>query len=114
MQFAKLSEGLTAEMEKKDSDLKTLITENASLRASMETVNQQLAAFLMQSSHTASRDTGTNPASEEMATMLRTPKSMSKAKVSNQASPVTVPMSNELVKEHACDILFKDIGAHMT
>ncbi|PXF45596.1 hypothetical protein BWQ96_04673 [Gracilariopsis chorda] len=86
MQFAKLSEGLTAEMEKKGSDIKTLKTENASLRASMETVNQQLAAFLMQSAHTASRDTGTNPASEEMSAVLRSPRSMSGAKVSSLAT----------------------------
>ncbi|KAI0562021.1 hypothetical protein FGB62_68g154 [Gracilaria domingensis] len=113
-QFAKLSQDLTEEMGKKDSDIRTLKCENESLKTSVETANQQLAAFFMQSAHTASRDTGINPASEEMSAALRTPKSMGGAKVSNQATPTTIPISDELIKERACDILFADIGARMT
>eukprot|EP00178_Gracilaria_changii_P003912 TRINITY_DN1599_c0_g1_i1.p1 TRINITY_DN1599_c0_g1~~TRINITY_DN1599_c0_g1_i1.p1 ORF type:complete len:1060 (-),score=230.55 TRINITY_DN1599_c0_g1_i1:3223-6402(-) len=113
-QFAKLSETLSAEMEKKDIEIKALKSENGSLKTSMETANQQLAAFLMQSAQTASRDTGINRASEDMSASIRTPKSLGGPKTSDQTTPKTVQMSDELVKERACDILFKDIGARMT
>ncbi|PXF47179.1 hypothetical protein BWQ96_02954 [Gracilariopsis chorda] len=109
-QFAKLTESLTADIEKKEDEIKTLKSDNSSLKAAVEAANQQLATFLMQSAHTASRDTAMNKPSEDASASVKHP---ANANIVEQVLPASVHMSEELIKERACDILSQQIGARM-
>lgn len=109
-QFAKLVESLTADIEKKDDEMKALKSDNSSLKAAVDAANQQLATFLMQSAHTASRDTAMNKPSEDASAAVR---NHAGAKIVEQVMSGPAQMSDELIKERACDLLFQQIGARM-